>query len=47
MFKTTGPHANDSYAAVDGQRRSSLSLGQAAPVHQQMHIPATGGLAHG
>lgn len=33
------------YLAVDGQRRSPLSLGQAAPVHQQ--IPSTGDLAHG
>lgn len=33
--------------AVDAQRRSPLSLGQAAPVHQHMQAPSTGDLAHG
>lgn len=32
---------------VDGQRRSPLSHGQAAPVHSHMHMPSSGDLAHG
>lgn len=40
-----GPDRFES-CAVDGQRKSSLSLGQAAPVHQQ-RVPSTGDLAHG
>jgi N-acyl-L-homoserine lactone synthetase len=39
------PHRFESCAAVNEQRRSPLSLGQAAPVRR--HISSTGDLAHG
>jgi hypothetical protein len=41
------PDRFDPCAAVDGQRRSRLSPGQAAPIHQNMQIPSTGDFAHG
>lgn len=51
-FHASTPHHDperfESRAAVDGQRRSHVSLGQAAPVHQvHQPIPSTGDLAHG
>lgn len=48
-FHTSAQHrGSDRFepcGAVDAQRRSPLSLGQAAPVHR--NIPSTGDLAHG
>lgn len=51
-FHASTPHRSrngiESRAVADGQRsRPPLSLGQAAPVHQHMHVPSTGDLAHG
>lgn len=48
-FHATAPHhGRDRFEpAVDGQRRSLLSHGQATPVQQHMQITATGDLAHG
>lgn len=43
-----GPDRSEPCAAVNGPRRSPLSHGQAAPVHQvHQPTPSTGDLAHG